>query len=182
MIHHTMEPNMDQDVYIGMSAPIRKTYTKLSNPATMAQEIDRVIEEGVKSKLPVFIYIPLDTVGIPLDATRLETPLNTTITNADKQQEDEIVNSALELIKASSKPAILADVLTIRHGGQDLARRLVAATHFPSYSTPLSKGVVHEASPNYNGVYNGEGKTSLSDLHSNINSVLQYHSPAAPLL
>lgn len=151
---------MDQDIYIGMSAPIRKTHTKLSNPATMAQEIDRVIEEGVKSRLPVFIYVPLDIVGIPLDATRLETPLNTTITN-NKQQEDEIVNSALELIKGSSKPAILADVLTIRHGGRDLTRRLVSATHFPSYSTPLSKGVIDESSPNYNGVYNGEGKMHL---------------------
>lgn len=152
-----MEPNMDQDIYIGMSAPIRKTHTKLSNPATMAQEIDRVIEEGVKSRLPVFIYVPLDIVTIPLDATRLETPLNTTVTNSDKQQEDEIVNSTLELIKGSSKPAILADVLAIRHGGKDLTRRLVAATHFPSYSTPLSKGVIDETSPNYSGVYNGEG-------------------------
>jgi pyruvate decarboxylase len=161
MIHHTMEPNMDQDIYIGMSAPIRKTYTKLSNPATMAQEIDRVIEEGVKSKLPVFIYVPLDIVGIPLDATRLETPLNTTVTNTNKEQEDEIVNSTLKLIKASSKPAILADVLTIRHGGRDLARRLVSATHFSSYSTPLSKGVIDESSPNHNGCYNGEGKCAM---------------------
>lgn len=156
MIHHTMEPNMDQDIYIGMSAPIRRTYTKLSNPATMAQEIDRVIEEGVKSRLPVFIYVPLDIVGIPLDATRLQTPLNTTVTNANKEQEDEIVNTTLKLIKASSNPAILADVLTIRHGGRDLTRRLVSATHFPSYSTPLSKGVIDESSPNYNGCYNGE--------------------------
>jgi pyruvate decarboxylase len=160
MIHHTMEPNMDQDVYIGMSAPIRKAYTKLSNPATMAQEIDRVIEEGVKSRLPVFIYVPQDIVGIPLDATRLDTRLNTTVRNSNMQQEDNIVNSTLELIKKSSKPAILADVLTIRHGGRDLARRLVAATRFPSYSTHLSKGVIDESSPNYSGVYNGEGNAS----------------------
>lgn len=158
MIHHTMEPDMDQDIYIGMSAPIRKTHTKLSNPATMAQEIDRVIEEGVRSRLPVFIYVPLDIVGIPLDASRLETPLKTTVTNTNLQLEDEVVNAALELIKKSSKPAILADVLAIRHGGRDLARRLVSATQFPSYSTPLSKGVIDEESPKYNGVYNGEGK------------------------
>jgi pyruvate decarboxylase len=156
-----MEPNMDQDIYIGMSAPIRKTYTKLSNPKTMAQEIDRVIEEGVRSRLPVYIYVPLDVVGISLDATRLETPLNTTVANTNLQLEDEIVNSTLELIKKSSKPAILADVLTIRHGGRELARRLASVTQFPSYSTPLSKGVIDETSPNYNGVYNGEGKESL---------------------
>jgi pyruvate decarboxylase len=176
-----MEPNMDQDVYIGMSEPIRKTHTKLTNPATMAQEIDRVIEEGVKSRLPVFIYVPLDIVGIPLDATRLDTPLNTTVTNANKEQEDEIVNSTLELIKKSSKPAILADVLTIRHGGKDLARRLAAITHFPSYSTPLSKGVIDETLPFYNGVYNGEGKDvkyiSLYHSLTTINSLLPWLCP-----
>lgn len=157
LLHHTLEQDMDYDVYIEMSKPIRKTYTKLMNQATMAQEIDRVIEEGVKSRLPVYIYVPLDIVTTPLDATRLETPLNITPVN-NKEQEDEIVKATLDLIKGSSKPAILADVLAIRHGGKDLVRKLVAQTHFPSYSTPLSKGVVDETSPNYNGVYNGEGE------------------------
>lgn len=164
LIHHTMEPNMDQDIYIGMSAPIRKTYTKLSNPATMAQEIDRVIEEAVRSRLPVYIYVPMDIVGTPLDASRLDTPLNTTVKNTNAQLEDEVVNATLELIKKSTKPSILADVLTIRHGGKDLARRLAAVTQFPSYGTPLSKGVIDETSPTYNGVYNGEGKDDLLNL------------------
>jgi pyruvate decarboxylase len=180
MIHHTMEPEMDQDIYIGMSAPIRKTYTKLSDPATMAQEIDRVIEAAVWSRLPVYIYVPLDIVGIPLDATRLETPLNTTVKNTNLQQEDELVNSILELIKKSSNPAILADVLAIRHGGRDLTRRLASATHFPSYSTPLSKGVIDETAPYYNGVYNGEGTKISFFLDAMLIPPIQFPSLAVP--
>jgi pyruvate decarboxylase len=152
-----MEPGMDPDIYIKMGLSILKTYTKLTNPETMAQEIDRVIEDGVRSKLPVCIYVPMDVVGIQLDAGRLETPLDTIVASKDLRLEDEVVEATLELIKQSAKPSILADVLSIRHGGQDLTRRLATVTQFPTYSTPLSKGVIDEESPTYNGVYNGQG-------------------------
>ncbi|KAK0101890.1 hypothetical protein ONS96_005865 [Cadophora gregata f. sp. sojae] len=154
LIHHTMEPGMDHAIYIGMSEPVRKTHTFLMDDSTMAQEIDRVIIEGVKSRLPVFIYIPIDVVSVQLDAKRLETPLDTSIKN-DKSAEDAVVKSVLELIKSASDPVILADVLTIRHGGRDLARELVDLTQFQSFSTPLSKGIIDETHPSYGGNYNG---------------------------
>lgn len=157
MVHHTMEPGMDHETFIGMSDPVRKTYAFLTNEETMAQEIDRVIEEGVRSMLPVFIYVPTDVVGAPLDASRLETPLNTEIKNTNANVEDRVVREVLTLIKSSTNPAILADVLAIRHGGQELTRKLVDLTHFPSYSTPMSKGVIDETNPYYGGVYGGQG-------------------------
>ena len=165
MLHHTMEPGMDQAIYVGMAAPIRKTYTVLMDEKTMAQEIDRVIVEAVRSKLPVYIYVPMDVTGSLLDAKRLTTPLDTAILNS-KGMEDEIVSSILELIKKSSAPAILADVLAIRHGGKELVGKLMNLTKFPTYSTPLSKGVVDETSPYFNGLYNGSGKfTSNLRIH-----------------
>ncbi|KAH7312832.1 pyruvate decarboxylase [Rhexocercosporidium sp. MPI-PUGE-AT-0058] len=154
MIHHTMEPGMDHAIYIGMSEPVRKTHTFLMDDSTMAEEIDRVIIEGVRSRLPVFIYIPTDVVSVQLDAKRLETPLDTTIRN-DATAEDAVVRAVLDLIKTSSTPVILADVLTIRHGGRDLARELVDLTQFQSFSTPLSKGIIDETHPGYGGNYNG---------------------------
>jgi TPP-dependent 2-oxoacid decarboxylase len=39
---------------------------------------------------------------------------------------------------------------------------LVELTHFPSYSCPLSKGVIDETSPYYNGLYNGTGRCTIS--------------------
>ncbi|KAI9054832.1 hypothetical protein LZ554_001977 [Drepanopeziza brunnea f. sp. 'monogermtubi'] len=140
MVHHTMEPGMDHAIYI--------------DDATMAEEIDRVIIEGVKSRLPVFIYIPTDIVSVQLDAKRLEIPLDTTIANS-KTADDAIVKSFLELIKSVSNPVILADVLTIRHGGRDLARELVDLTQFQSFLTPLLKGIIDETYPSYGGIYNG---------------------------
>jgi pyruvate decarboxylase len=157
MVHHTLEPGMDHKIYIGMSDPVRRTHTVLTNEETMAQEIDRVIEEGARSMLPVFIYVPTDVVGIPLDASRLDTPLNTETKNPDAAVEDRVVQEVLTLIRSSSNPAILADVLAIRHGARELTRKLVDLTQFPSYSTPMSKGVVDETNPFYGGVYGGQG-------------------------
>lgn len=44
---------MDHAIYIKMAEPVRKTHAFLTDDATMAQEIDRVIVAGVKSRLPV---------------------------------------------------------------------------------------------------------------------------------
>ena len=161
MLHHTLEPNMDHATFVGMSEPIRKTHTVLMNDDTMAEEIDRVLEAAVRSRLPVFIYVPTDVVSVPLDAKRLETPLNTEIQTLNAKDEDFVVEAVLDLIKTSSSPSILADVLAIRHKGQDLVKALTELTHFPTYSTPLSKGVIDETSPYYNGLYNGQGKRTV---------------------
>ena len=157
MVHHTLEPNMNHETFIGMSGPIRKTYAFLTHDATMAEEVDRVMEAAIRSKLPGFIYVPTDVVTVPVDRSRLETPLRTRIENL-KEVEDIVVSKVLDLIKQSSKPAVLADVLTIRHGGGPLVRKLIDLTHFPGFSAPLSKGVIDETSSYYNGLYNGKGK------------------------
>ncbi|KIV92776.1 hypothetical protein PV10_04042 [Exophiala mesophila] len=156
MLHHTMEPRMDQSIYIQMAAPIRKDYAFLMEDATMAEDIDRVIVSCVKSRLPVYIYVPADVVGVKLDASRLDMPLDLTIRNPDTTVEDKIVNSILSLIEKASKPIILGDVLAIRHGGLQLTKKLAELTHFPSYSTPLSHGIIDESKDYYNGVYNGQ--------------------------
>lgn len=148
---------MDHEIYVGMAEPIRKTHTVLMNDSNMAEEIDRVIEECVKSRLPVYIYVPMDSVGVQLDASRLDVPLNLEVKNLNLDFEDEAVRLTLELIKNSTNPAILVDVLTTRHGGKDLAKKLVDVTKFPIYSTPLSKGVIDETHESFNGLYNGSG-------------------------
>ncbi|OAP59887.1 hypothetical protein AYL99_04889 [Fonsecaea erecta] len=156
MLHHTMKANMDHATYIHMAAPIRETHAYLMDDTTMAEEIDRTIVACVRSRLPVYIYVPADTVSVQLDAKRLETPLDLTVRNQDGTTEDEIVSSILSLVEKASTPVILADVLAVRHGGQELTRELAELTQFPSYSTPLSKGVIDETLPYYNGLYNGK--------------------------
>lgn len=150
---------MDHAVYISMSKPIRKTHAFLTDEATMAEEIDRVITECVLSRLPVYIYVPTDVVDILLDASRLDVPLNTAIKNEDRKLENLVVEKILDLIKTAASPCLLVDVLAIRHGGRALSRKLAEITNFQSFSTAASKGVLDEQSPTYSGVYNGKGTT-----------------------
>lgn len=154
MIHHTLEPGMDHATFIGMSEPIRKTHCFLTNDATMGEEVDRVMEAAVRSRLPVFIYVPMDVVKVPIQRSRLDKPLDGGVKN-DEKAEDAVVSKVLELIKKASKPTILADLLALRHGGKGMTRKLAELTRFPSYTTPLSKGVIEESKPYFNGVYNG---------------------------
>ncbi|KAH0831667.1 Pyruvate decarboxylase isozyme 2 [Fonsecaea pedrosoi] len=156
MLHHTMKANMDHATYIHMAAPIRETHAYLMDDKTMAEEIDRTIVACVRSRLPVYIYVPVDAVAVQLDAKRLDTPLDLTVQNKDGKIEAQIVSDVLSLIKEASNPVILADVLTVRHGGRELTRELAELTQFPCYSTPLSKGVIDETLPYYSGLYNGK--------------------------
>jgi Pyruvate decarboxylase and related thiamine pyrophosphate-requiring enzymes len=148
---------MDQSTYVRMSAPVNRAQAVLTDEATMGLEVDKAIEEAIKTKLPVTIYVPTDMVPLYLDECLLETPLQSEITNRDKVIEERLVRAVLEAIQMASSPSILADVLSIRHGAQDLTRKLVSLTQFPSFSTPLAKGVIDETTTCYHGVYNGKG-------------------------
>ncbi|ETI27421.1 hypothetical protein G647_09611 [Cladophialophora carrionii CBS 160.54] len=156
MLHHTMKANMDHAIYIQMAEPIRETHAYLMDDNTMAEEIDRTLIACLRSRLPVYIYVPVDSVSVALDAKRLETPLDTSVQNKDGKIEDEIVSSILSVVEKATSPAILADIIGVRHGGRELIRKLAELTQFPSYSTPLSKGVIDETKPYYNGLYNGK--------------------------
>jgi pyruvate decarboxylase len=69
-------------------------------------------------------------VGEPLDAKRLETPLDLTPPHSDAA-ENEVVKKILEEIYNSKNPMILADVLTARFHSTPEVRKLVEITQFP---------------------------------------------------
>lgn len=146
----------------------------------MADDIDRVIISCVQSRLPVYIYVPADVVSVQLDAKRLETPLDTSIVNPDSETEDRIVEKVLALIGKAENPTILADIIAIRHGGLQLTKQLAELTRFPSYSTPLSKGVIDETKPYYNGCFNGRGRLHSFHVPGDLLTWLQSHFLESP--
>lgn len=148
---------MDHTVFMEMSAPVRKTHAFLTDEKTFTAEIDRVIEQCLKTRLPVYIFIPMDVPSIPVPASHLQKPLNLQVKN-DPLAETNVVEKTLAALKQAKKPAILADVLTIRHGGRELVREFADLTQYTSYACPLSKGIIDEDKPYYNGVYSGKGK------------------------
>ncbi|EPS42917.1 hypothetical protein H072_3214 [Dactylellina haptotyla CBS 200.50] len=154
MIHHTLEANPDHGVYRGMSAPIRATSAFLDDEATMASEIDRVLITAIRTRLPVYLFVPTDVVDTPLNASRLETPLDFGL-STKPAVEEAIAKKILDAIEKSKKPCILADVLAKRHAATTQTRRLIELAGYPAFSTILGKGLVDETSPLFGGMYNG---------------------------
>jgi pyruvate decarboxylase len=86
----------------------------------------------LKSK-PVYIFLPLDMVDEPVDAGRLDTPLDLSPPR-DADVEEEVVAKTLEAIYNAKNPMILADVLTARFHCTPEVRQLVDITQFPVLS------------------------------------------------
>ena len=141
MIHHSLGPNPDHGVYRGMSEAVRVASTFLTDPSTAPEEIDvfprhtwflqqRVITVCVLKSKPVYIFLPLDMVAEPVDATRLGIPLNLT-PPTDYEVEDELVEKILDALYAAKNPMILVDVLTSRFHCTPQVRQLVDITQLP---------------------------------------------------
>jgi pyruvate decarboxylase len=86
----------------------------------------------LKSK-PVYIFLPLDMVDEPVDASRLDTPLDLSPPRND-DVEEEVVTKTLEAVYNAKNPMILADLLTARFHCTPEVRQLVDITQFPVLS------------------------------------------------
>lgn len=126
--------------------------TVLGDPQTAFQEIDRVLHAALRYKRPVYIELPRDQVFVPgiphYQASDLHERSNPSTLRA-------ALAEAAEMIGASRKPVILADVEVHRFGLQDQVLKLVEKTRIPVAATVLGKSVVGEQHPFYLGIYEG---------------------------
>ena len=105
--------------------------------------------------LPVYIFVPMDFVHILVPSYRLGTPIDIApVVNRSNHQT--AISRIIRAITSSSRPVLLIDCLTSRHGAQPEARQLVEILNFPVFSTPAGKSIVDETYQHYCGVYNGE--------------------------
>lgn len=132
MIHHTLDENWDHDTFQRMSEPVRSGHAFLLNDATFTKEVDAVFEKCVKSRRPVYLYIPMDIPDILVDSSPLSTPLDLEIRNDGMQnEEDEIIEEILTMLMGARKPTVLADVLAHRYGTAKDVNVLLDKTGFP---------------------------------------------------
>ena len=132
MIHHTLGESWDHDTFQRMSEPVRSASAFLIDDATFTAEVDRVIATAVRSRRPVYIFIPMDTPDLLVDPTPLSTPLDLEIRNLGREQdEEEIVTAILAKITSAKKPVFLVDALAHRYGLSDCIAKLLSLTKFP---------------------------------------------------
>jgi pyruvate decarboxylase len=140
MIHHTLDEDWDHDTFQHISAPVRQGHAFLLDDATFTKEVDAVLEKCVKSRRPAYLYVPMDTPDILVDASPLSTPLDFEIRNDGMEdEEDEIIEEIIKKITEAKIPTILTDVLAHRYGAAKDVHRFMDSTKFP-VSSPISPG------------------------------------------
>lgn len=156
MIHHCPGEGLSHKLYTTVSKPLSAATAILDDDASFTQKVDYVIESCFKTKLPVYLYIPIDTPDIMVDASRLQIPLDISIANPGKEGlEDEIVQKIIASLHAAQKPAFLIDLLTRRFGLAPDVQEILRLTGLPGFVTPLGKSIVDETSENFGGLYVG---------------------------
>ena len=125
----------------------------LTNPDTAPDEIDRVIQNGIARKLPVYLELPADMAKAP--CRRPEKMSSPAPSPSDEDSLTECVAEAAELLNRSKHPLLLAGVELLRFGLRSEALHLVESVEVPFATMLGSKSVLPELHPQFVGIYQG---------------------------
>lgn len=140
-----------------MSRQLSCAVVALSDPADIPDQIDHAIRECWVQSRPVYIALPADMVQQQVEGDRLRAPIDLSYPPNDPDKEDYVVDVVLRYMQAAKNAIILVDACTIRHRALLETHDLVERSQLPTFVSPMGKGAVNEALPNYCGVYAGDG-------------------------
>ncbi|MBT3942864.1 MAG: acetolactate synthase large subunit [Chloroflexi bacterium] len=136
------ESHQAMDV-VGMFQPITKWATPVRNPDDVPEVVHKAFKLAVEEK-PGAIHIELGEDVASGTATTI--PFKQKRTHAGVPA-GEMVSLALEKIRASKRPLVLAGNGVIREAASPALRRFVELTGIPVINTFMAKGVVDRHSP-----------------------------------
>lgn len=154
MIHHSIGRRPDHQTYNRCSEPVRFAAAELWDIETAPAEIDRVIRQCFIKSGPVYIFLPLDLSAEHVDASLLDTPIDTS-PHIDTEAQNTAVSAITSALSAAKHPSILVDALVQRFDAISETHRLVDALGVPVFAANMGKGIIDETSPHYIGVWNG---------------------------
>lgn len=160
LLHHTLGDG-NFNVYYDMSRHISIAHTFLNDLRTAPAEIDRVLRAAYVEQRPTYLGIPANFADMKVPASLLDTPIDLSIAKNDEEAQAEVLATTLKMVEAAKNPIILVDACASRHDCKEEVKRLIDATQFPVFTTPLGKSAVDEGgatgkdSPKYGGVYVG---------------------------
>ncbi|KAF3044169.1 hypothetical protein E8E11_000879 [Didymella keratinophila] len=154
MIHHSIGRKPDHQTYNRCSEPVRFAAAELWDIETAPAEIDRVIRECFIKSGPVYIFMPLDLSAEQVDASLLDTPIDTS-PHIDLEAQNAAISAITSALRTAKHPSILIDALVQRFDAIPETHRLVTALSVPVFAANMGKGIVDETSPHYIGVWNG---------------------------
>lgn len=125
----------------------------ITDPATAAAEIMRVIAAMQEHSLPGYIEMPFDVVDMPL--THIPAPVKRIAATSKPDNLATMIEDAVSAINKAKQPVIIADIELHRFGLTDQALAIANKFNIPVASTLLSKSIISETHPLHIGVYSG---------------------------
>jgi len=154
MIHHSIGFGPDHQIFNKASKDFRVAAAEIQQAQGAAEEIDRVLRECFIKSGPVYFFVPIDLVDVPVPSDALKTPLNLE-PEADEKAVDKAANAVLEAIRTSKNPCVFVDCLVHRHNAVEATKALVEKLAIPVYTSNMGKGIIDETHEHYVGLYNG---------------------------
>lgn len=132
-IHHTLwNENWDHTTYQRMSEPVRSDAAFIWDEKEAAGLIDRVLVSAVRTRLPVYLFVPIDVPDLKIDAGPLEKGLDLEVKNAGREkEEDEVVAEVVEKIGKAENPSLIVDMLAHRFGLVEETKKLIELVDAP---------------------------------------------------
>ncbi|CAI5758547.1 unnamed protein product [Candida verbasci] len=157
LLHHTLG-NGDFTVFQKISQFISETTAALSDINTACEEIDRVIESAFVNQRPTYLAFPSNLVNSKVPKSKLDKPLNLTPPPNNKQIQEEVLDTIIDLLAKSKSPVIIVDACCNRHNATYEASKLIELSNFRFAVTPMAKGSrdIDESDPRFIGCYVGD--------------------------
>jgi len=150
LLHHRIK---NFDTQLRVFRDLTQAQAVLDNPATAADEIDRVITEVLSHQRPGYIEIPRDMVEVPIEPPRHG--VRPHLPPVDEARLAAAVEDILEHLRGSESPVVHVGAMVWRRGlAADLIETATRAGILVATSS-LAKGLFPERHPLALGVYMG---------------------------
>lgn len=150
LLHHRVR---DFGTQMRVFREVTVAQAQLHDPATAAQEIERVLDAADRTKRPVYIELPRDCAHLPVTHAAPPPPLSAAA--VDPATLEEAVAEAVAMLNAADNPVMLLGVDIHRFGLQDRLVEFINRSRICFASTIMGKSVINEERPGFLGVYAG---------------------------
>jgi pyruvate decarboxylase len=152
-IHHTLNDG-NYRRFGQMHALVTVAQASILDPRSAPVMIDNVLEMCLIHHRPVYIEVPIDMVGLEVDASRLQMEI-TIPAPVDQNTQEKALITVLERVKASKQPVILVDGEVRAHGNAAEVHDFIKTTNWPTFFASFGRGLIDENLPNMHGTYQG---------------------------
>lgn len=178
LLHHTLG-NRNYEVFYRMANDITCYTTMIVDSDYCADEVDMCIRMAWIKQKPTYMGVPSNQINLEVDSTRLDIELNlqldSLIKDINMKNNDDLIEQIfdnkkqdiqeriqedltkiiLKRIYESRNPVIIVDACVSRQGMMRETQLFCELTNFPTFVTPMAKGIINEDMLNFGGVFTG---------------------------